>query len=106
MFRFRVESHISVMFRDLHLTASAGVDGALSSRSPRCPVHRPHDLVTELEQYTTHAELLDLHAVLDRHDDSETGEIRSILAAQAWNRAQQSPSGFSDAPPRAAVWPP
>jgi hypothetical protein len=105
MFRFRVESHISIMFRDLHFTASAGIDGAVPGRSPRSPVHRAHDLAADLEQYTTHAELLDLHAVLDRHDDTETGEIRSILAAQAWNRTHQPPAGSPMRPPKAAASP-
>jgi|SRR3954447_4275699 len=100
MFRFRMESHISIVFRDLHLTASAGVEAAVPGRPPRGPVLRPHDLAAELAQYTTHAELLDLHAVLDRHDDTETGEIRSILAAQAWNRAHQPPA---DSPIRPVI---
>jgi hypothetical protein len=87
MFRFRVESHISITFRDHHVSASIGVDGAIPGRSLQSPTRPACDLAAELEQYTTHAELLDLHAVLDRHDDSETQEIRSTLAAQAWNRA-------------------
>jgi hypothetical protein len=105
MFRFRVKSHISIMFRDLHLNVSVGIDAAVPGRSPRTPVRRAHELAADLEQYTTHADLLDLHAMLDRNDDSETAEIRSILAAQAWNRAHQLPSGFSNAPRKAAVWP-
>jgi hypothetical protein len=90
MFRFRVESHISITFRDLHVSASVGVDGAVPDRSPQSSGRSARDLMTELGQYTTHAELLDLHAALDRHEDSETQEIRSILAAQARNRAHQS----------------
>ena len=83
MFRFRVESRISIIFRDLHLDATVGIDAVVPGRSPRTPVRRARDLAAELAQYTTHAELLDLHATLDRYDDSETGEIRSVLAAQA-----------------------
>ena len=99
MFRFRVESHISIMFRDLYFDASVGIDGAVSGRSSCTPVRPARELAADLEQYTTHAELLDLHAILDRYDDNETAEIHSILAAQARNRARQLSSRFSDAPP-------
>ena len=99
MFRFRVESHISIMFRDLYFDASVGIDGAVSRRSSRTPGRRARELAADLEQYTTHAELLDLHAILDRYDDNETAEIHSILATQARNRAHQMSSRFSDAPP-------
>jgi hypothetical protein len=61
MFRFRVESHISIMFRDLYFDASVGIDGAVSGRSSRTPVRRARELAADLEQFTTHAELLDLH---------------------------------------------
>jgi hypothetical protein len=99
MFRFRVESHISIMLRDLCFDASVGIDGAVSGRSSGTPVRRARELAVDLEQYTTHAELLDLHAILDRYDDNETAEIHSILAAQARNRAHQFSNGLSDAPP-------
>ena len=94
MVRFRIESHISITFRDLHVSASVGVDSAVTHRSPRSPARRTRDLAAELEQYTSHAELLDLHAMLDRHDDSETQEIRTILAAQARNRDSHSAGRF------------
>jgi hypothetical protein len=90
MFRCRVESHISITFGDIHFSASVGVDSTVPVRSPRIPARPASDLAAELEQYTTHADLLDLHAALDRHDDRETEEIRSILAAQAWKRAHQT----------------
>ena len=36
----------------------------------------------ELASYSTPEDLNDLHAILDRHSDAETAEIRRILAAQ------------------------
>ena len=94
MFRFRVESHISITFRDLQVSASVGVDSAVLHRSPRSRAGGPRDLAAELEQYTTPAELLDLHAMLDRYDDSETQEIRTILAGQAQARDRHSSGRF------------
>ncbi len=43
-------------------------------------------LAAELSTYTTPRELLELEAMMERYDDGETEEIRSILAAQAENR--------------------
>jgi hypothetical protein len=39
-------------------------------------------LERELASYHTPADLNDLHAILDRHSDSETAGIRRILASQ------------------------
>ena len=40
-------------------------------------------LARELASYNCAADLDDLHAILDRYSDTETAEIRRILAAQA-----------------------
>ena len=40
------------------------------------------ELERELASYNTPEDLNDLHAILDRHSDSETAGIRRILASQ------------------------
>jgi len=40
-------------------------------------------LERELATYTTQSDLADLHAILDRHSDHETADIRRILARRA-----------------------
>ena len=39
-------------------------------------------LERELASYSSEADLDDLHAILDRYSDTETADIRRILAAQ------------------------
>lgn len=39
-------------------------------------------LARELSAYKTEGDLNDLGAILDRYDDTETAQIRGILAAQ------------------------
>ena len=43
-------------------------------------------LAAELSTYTTPRELLELEAMMDRYDDGDTAEMRSILSAQAESR--------------------
>jgi hypothetical protein len=43
-------------------------------------------LAAELSTYTTPRELMELEAMMERYDDGETAEMRSILAAQAETR--------------------
>jgi hypothetical protein len=91
MLRFRIESRVSLDFRHRRIDAGVAVEGAVAARfRPSRGLNHARDLATELEQYTTPAELLDLQAVLQRHDDEDTDEIRSILARQALNRARKS----------------
>ena len=40
-------------------------------------------LEREIATYTTQSDLADLHAILDRHSDHETADIRRILARRA-----------------------
>ena len=40
-------------------------------------------LERELASYTSQSDLNDLHAILDRHPDHETAQIRRILARHA-----------------------
>jgi hypothetical protein len=43
-------------------------------------------LAAELSTYTTPRELMELEALMERYEDGETAEMRSILSAQADNR--------------------
>jgi hypothetical protein len=45
--------------------------------------HSAHvELERELASYSTAEDLNDLHAILDRYSDTETADIRRILASQ------------------------
>ena len=53
-------------------------------------------LAAELSTYTTPRELMELEALMERYEDGETAEMRSILAAQAEGRRfaqRRGPSG-------------
>ena len=52
-----------------------------ASRKPR-RARRAGALERELASYNSAADLDDLHAILDRYSDTETADIRRILAAQ------------------------
>ncbi len=54
---------------------------------------RERRLAAELSTYTTPAELRELEAMMERYDDGETEEIRSILATQAAERRFASRRG-------------
>jgi hypothetical protein len=41
------------------------------------------DLERELADYTSEKDVTDLVAILDRHSDAETGDIRRILGARS-----------------------
>jgi hypothetical protein len=41
------------------------------------------DLERDLADYTSEKDLTDLVAILDRHSDAETGDIRRILGARS-----------------------
>ena len=43
-------------------------------------------MAAELSTYTTPREMLELEALMERYDDGETAEMRSILSAQAEGR--------------------
>jgi hypothetical protein len=79
MARFSMESRAS--FRSEHVRVSARISISVSVRSlGRGGGGRDDRLAAELSHYTTHAELLDLQAALDRYPDEDTAEIREILA--------------------------
>ena len=79
MARFSVASRAS--FRSERVRVSARISISVSVRSlARAWGGRDDQLAAELSQYTTHAELVDLEAVLDRYPDEDTAEIREILA--------------------------
>ena len=48
---------------------------------------RRRQLMAELSAYVSHAELNDLHALLDTYPDGQTHEIRQILGQQQMSRA-------------------
>ena len=50
-------------------------------------------LAAELSTYTTPRELMELEALMERYDDGETAEMRSILAAQAGGQAARAAPG-------------
>ena len=47
---------------------------------------RRRQLTTELSAYVSHADLNDLHAILDTYPDGQTWEIRQILRRQQEGR--------------------
>jgi hypothetical protein len=79
---FKVKSEASYRSRSVDVKAKVSVTirwrdfVALERRS----------LAAELASYTSSSDLLELEAMLDRYDDGDTEEIRSILATQAANR--------------------
>jgi hypothetical protein len=58
---------------------SAGRDQLHARRQARA---ERRQLQRDLATYTSQADLADLLAVLDRYDDSETAQVRSILSGQ------------------------
>jgi hypothetical protein len=58
-------------------------------------------LERELAAYTTQADLDDLYAILDNHDDADTAVVRDILTRQQWQRAAAWPPAPNpaEAPP-------
>ena len=51
----------------------------------RDSLHRKR-LAAELSTYTSQRELMELEALMERYDDGETAEMRSILSSQAEGR--------------------
>src|SRR5262245_23174857 len=88
--RFRMESRFSLEFRNRRIELGVAVGGALAARprSSRGRQRATSDLETELAQYTTPAELLDLHSMIRQYDDEDTEEVRAILAEQAVGRSR------------------
>ncbi|MHA6621862.1 hypothetical protein [Pseudonocardia sp. DLS-67] len=82
MARFSVASRAS--FRSERVRASARISISVTVRALGRPAGAPDDrLVAELSRYSSHAELVDLGATLDRYADEDTAEIREILAARS-----------------------
>jgi hypothetical protein len=79
MARFSVASRAS--FRSERVRVSARISISVTVRSlGRAWGGRDDRLVAELSRYSSHADLLDLGATLDRYPDEDTAEIREILA--------------------------
>ncbi|GAA0934705.1 hypothetical protein [Pseudonocardia zijingensis] len=77
MARFSVASRAS--FRSEHVHVSARISFSVTVRALAGALDRDDRLVAELSGYTSHAELVDLAATLDRYPDEDTAEIREIL---------------------------
>ncbi len=77
---FKVKSEASYRSRSIDVKAKVSV-----TIRWRAAVER-RQLAAELSTYTSANELLELEAMMDRYDDGDTEEIRSILATQAANR--------------------
>lgn len=90
MVRFRYQSSVSIETEDVRICAR--VSFSIGSRSRELRRRRSADLRSELSTYTTPAELHDLEAILDRYEDDETEEIRSMLADQAMSRLVRAPA--------------
>ncbi|HEY0814285.1 MAG TPA: hypothetical protein VGE11_13470 [Pseudonocardia sp.] len=77
---FKLKSEASYRSRGIDVRAKVSVTirwrNAVQRRS----------LTAELATYTSPSELLELEAMLERYDDGETEQIRSILATQAASR--------------------
>ena len=87
---FKMKSKASYRSRSVAVTAKVSLSVRWRDYAPR---RSPAD---ELSTYTTAAELRDLEAMMERYDDAETEEMRSILAAQAEERrfaAHRGPFG-------------
>jgi hypothetical protein len=81
MARFNVASRAS--FRSERVSVSARISISVTVRSlGRAWAGRDHRLVAELSEYSTHADLLDIRATLDRYADEDTAPIREILAGR------------------------
>jgi hypothetical protein len=77
--RFSVASCAS--FRSERVRVSARISISVTVRSlGRAWSGHDDRLIAELSQYSSHADLLDIGAALDRYADEDTAEIREILA--------------------------
>lgn len=87
---FKVKSQASYRSGGVAVTAKVSLTMRWRSHLPR------RGLADELSLYTTPGELHDLEAMMERYDDGDTEEMRSILAAQAAGRrfaARRGPFG-------------
>jgi hypothetical protein len=86
MARFRLASRAS--FRSPQLCVSARFSIRLDVWVPEIEeiewldreIEQHDRMLRELDHYTTHAEVRELEAVLDRYPDDDTEEIRAVLA--------------------------
>lgn len=84
--RFRVTSRVTLEIDDARYSASVTVGGSTSGGRIRRDRDHRRDLVAELASYSSPSDLADLHAMLDRYDDADTEEIRTVLQGQAQRR--------------------
>jgi hypothetical protein len=77
---FKVKSEASYRSRGIDVRAKVSVTIRWRDAVDR------RRLAAELSTYTSSSELLELRAMLERYDDSDTAEIRSILSTQAADR--------------------
>jgi hypothetical protein len=84
---FKLKSEASYRSRSIDVTAKVSVTVRWRESLER------RRLAAELSTYTTPRELMELEAMMERYEDGETQEIRSILSAQAENRRFQERRG-------------
>ena len=89
-FRFRFTSRVSLEIDDLRFSAGVTIAGSTTERPVRDDVDHGPDLAAELATYSSPSDLAALHAMLDRHDDVDTDEIRAVLQGQARQRLTRS----------------
>jgi hypothetical protein len=77
---FKVKSKASYAAGDLEVSAKISIVVRWRDSWER------RRLAAELSTYTTPREMLELEALMDRYDDGDTAEMRSILYAQAEGR--------------------
>ena len=77
---FKVKSKASYEAGDLEVSAKISIVVRWRDSWER------RRLAAELSTYTTPREMLELEALMERYDDGETAEMRSILYAQAEGR--------------------
>jgi hypothetical protein len=81
MARFSLASRAS--FQSEHMRVSARISISVTVRSlGRAWGLRDERLAAELSEYSSHADLLDIGATLDRYADEDTAQIREILSGQ------------------------
>jgi hypothetical protein len=82
MARFRVASR--ALFQSQRVCVSARFSFTVDVWSPS--LERHERMLIELGHYTTPAEVRDLGAVLDRYPDTDTADIRAVLADRRVSR--------------------
>ena len=82
MARFNVASRASFRSERVFVSARVSISVTVRSLGRAWGGRDDHRLVAELSEYSTHADLLDIGATLDRYSDEDTAQMREILAGR------------------------